>query len=101
MQRDIERILLDESAIRRRLNAREKLETAKPRSLRVCVLLSKKKPRDRHMLAEYVGFEIEDEFVVGYGLDFMERHRNLPLHRCAEKGIVEARHREPSGVAAT
>src|SRR2546428_8893968 len=57
---------------------REKLETAKPRSIRVCVLLSKKKRRARHVDADYVGFEIEDEFVVGYGLDFMERYRNLP-----------------------
>ena len=57
---------------------REKLETAKPRSIRVCVLLSKKKQRARHVDADYVGFEIEDEFVVGYGLDFMESYRNLP-----------------------
>ena len=57
---------------------RDKLETAKPRSIRVCVLLNKKKPRARHVDADYVGFEIEDEFVVGYGLDFMERYRNLP-----------------------
>jgi hypoxanthine phosphoribosyltransferase len=57
---------------------RDKLETAKPRSIRVCVLLSKKKIRARAVDADYVGFEIEDEFVVGYGLDFMERYRNLP-----------------------
>jgi hypoxanthine phosphoribosyltransferase len=58
---------------------RDKLETAKPRSIRVCVLLSKKKARARKVDADYVGFEIEDEFVVGYGLDFMERYRNLPF----------------------
>jgi hypoxanthine phosphoribosyltransferase len=57
---------------------RDKLEIAKPRSVRVCVLLSKKKERARAVAADYVGFEIEDEFVVGYGLDFMERYRNLP-----------------------
>ena len=57
---------------------RDKLEMAKPRSIRVCVLLSKKKTRSRHVDADYIGFEIEDEFVVGYGLDFMERYRNLP-----------------------
>ena len=55
----------------------EKLETAKPRSIRVCVLLSKKKQRAGYVAADYVGFEIEDEFVVGYGLDFMESYRNL------------------------
>src|SRR5437773_10119360 len=57
---------------------REKLETAQPRSIRVCVLLSKKKPRAREVDADYLGFEIEDEFVVGYGLDYDERYRNLP-----------------------
>jgi hypoxanthine phosphoribosyltransferase len=43
---------------------RETLETAKPRSIRVCVLLSKKKQRARQVNADYVGFEIEDEFSV-------------------------------------
>jgi hypoxanthine phosphoribosyltransferase len=57
---------------------RDKLETAKPLSVRVCVLLSKKKRRACSVDADYIGFEIEDEFVVGYGLDFMERYRNLP-----------------------
>jgi hypoxanthine phosphoribosyltransferase len=57
---------------------REKLESAHPKSIGVCVLLSKKKNRVRPVDADYIGFEIEDEFVVGYGLDFMERYRNLP-----------------------
>lgn len=57
---------------------REKLKTAEPRSIRICVLLQKKKARRQPVDADYVGFEIEDEFVVGYGLDFMERYRNLP-----------------------
>jgi hypoxanthine phosphoribosyltransferase len=57
---------------------RDKVETAKPRSIRVCVLLSKKKQRARQVDVDYVGFDIEDEFVVGYGLDFMEGYRNLP-----------------------
>ena len=57
---------------------REALEMAKPQSIRVCVLLSKKKQRAREVETDYIGFEIEDEFVVGYGLDFRERYRNLP-----------------------
>lgn len=56
----------------------EKLQTGGPSSIRVCVLLQKKKTRRRTVAADYVGFEIEDEFVVGYGLDYMERYRNLP-----------------------
>jgi hypoxanthine phosphoribosyltransferase len=67
---------------------RDKLETAKPRSIRVCVLLSKKKRRARHVDADYIGFEIEDEFVVGYGLDFMERYRNLPYIGVLRKELI-------------
>lgn len=67
---------------------REKLETAKPRSTRVCVLLSKNKQRVRHVDVDYVGFEIEDEFVVGYGLDFMERYRNLPYIGVLRKELI-------------
>lgn len=49
-----------------------------PASLRTGVLLSKKRRRIREVPAEYVGFEIEDEFVVGYGMDYEGRFRNLP-----------------------
>jgi hypoxanthine phosphoribosyltransferase len=52
---------------------------AKPASVRICVLLQKRKPRSEEMEADYVGFEIGDEFVVGYGLDYQERYRNLPF----------------------
>jgi hypoxanthine phosphoribosyltransferase len=67
----------------------EKLETAKPRSVRVCVLLIKKKQRARCVDTDYVGFEIEDEFVVGYGLDFRERYRNLPYIGVLRKELLE------------
>jgi hypoxanthine phosphoribosyltransferase len=68
---------------------RETLETAKPRSIRVCVLLSKKKQRAREVDTDYVGFEIEDEFVVGYGLDFRERYRNLPYIGVLRRELLE------------
>ncbi len=67
---------------------REKLEALGPRSIRVCVLLSKKKRRQRHVDADYIGFEIEDEFVVGYGLDFMEQYRNLPYIGVLRKDLI-------------
>jgi hypoxanthine phosphoribosyltransferase len=51
----------------------------KPRSLKVCVFLDKKARRTEKVQAHYVGFEIPDYFVVGYGLDFAERYRNLPF----------------------
>ena len=58
----------------------EKLQTeARPLSTRICVLLRKDKVRAAEMEADYVGFDIGDEFVVGYGLDFQERYRNLPF----------------------
>jgi hypoxanthine phosphoribosyltransferase len=57
---------------------REKLLTALPLSVRVCVLLRKMKTRARAIDADYVGFDIADEFVVGYGLDYREQYRNLP-----------------------
>jgi hypoxanthine phosphoribosyltransferase len=68
---------------------RDKLETASPRSIRVCVLLSKRKRRARDVEPDYVGFEIEDEFVVGYGLDFMERYRNLPYIGVLRKELLQ------------
>jgi hypoxanthine phosphoribosyltransferase len=68
---------------------RKKVEIAKPRSIRVCVLLSKRKPRARDVGADYIGFEIDDEFVVGYGLDFMERYRNLPYIGVLRKELLE------------
>lgn len=68
---------------------REKLLLTKPRSVRICVLLSKRKQRAREVVADYVGFEIEDEFVVGYGLEFMEQYRNLPYIGVLRKDLLE------------
>ena len=68
---------------------REKLETARPRSIKVCVLLSKKKQRERKVDADYLGFEIEDEFVVGYGLDYDERYRNLPCIGVLRRDLIK------------
>src|SRR6266700_123824 len=56
--------------------------------IRVCVLLSKKKKRARQIVADYLGFEIEDEFVVGFGLDFMEGYRNLPCIGVLRKELM-------------
>src|SRR5207253_7772847 len=67
---------------------REKLGMARPRSIRICVLLSKKKRRAREVDANYLGFEIEDEFVVGSGLDYDERYRNLPWIGVLPKELI-------------
>ncbi len=55
------------------------LAGCKPRSQRICVLLDKPSRRQVPILADYVGFQIPDHFVVGYGLDFAEKYRNLPF----------------------
>lgn len=49
-----------------------------PRRLAVCALLDKPARREVPMKADWIGFEIPDEFVVGYGIDFAQRNRNLP-----------------------
>ncbi len=54
------------------------LRARHPKSLRVATLLDKPSRRKQPIEAEYVGFSIPDEFVVGYGMDYAERYRNLP-----------------------
>jgi hypoxanthine phosphoribosyltransferase len=56
-----------------------KLRALQPKRIKTCVLLNKKARRVEQVEADYVGFEIPDLFVVGYGLDFAERYRNLPF----------------------
>jgi hypoxanthine phosphoribosyltransferase len=55
------------------------LESREPASLEVCALLTKQGRRQIEVPVRYVGFEIPNQFVVGYGLDFAERYRNLPF----------------------
>ena len=55
------------------------LGSRNPRTLEVCALLTKPERRKVDLPTRYVGFEIPDRFVVGYGLDYAERHRNLPF----------------------
>ena len=57
---------------------REIVQQLEPRSLKFCVLLEKDAPHHEQFRADYVGFRIPDQFVVGYGLDYRERFRNLP-----------------------
>ena len=56
-----------------------KLRALKPRRIKTCVLLDKPERRVKRVRADYIGFTIPDVFVVGYGLDFAERYRNLPF----------------------
>lgn len=54
------------------------LESRKPASMSICTLLLKNRERQVDIDCRYVGFECPDEFIVGYGLDYAERYRNLP-----------------------
>lgn len=70
------------------------LRLRNPKSLKVCILLDKPSRRKMEIAADYVGFQIPDRFVVGYGADFDERFRNLPY-----VGYVEAdEHRSRPGI---
>ena len=57
----------------------EILETRMPNSIKVCALLNKQSRRISNIKADWIGFEIPDEFVVGYGIDYDQRNRNLPF----------------------
>ncbi len=57
------------------------LKTRKPASLRICALLDKKERRQVDVPVDYVGFEVPDLFLVGYGLDFAEKYRQLKYIR--------------------
>ena len=56
----------------------EILETRHPRRMEVCALLNKPSRRETDVPARWIGFDIPDEFVVGYGIDYAQRNRNLP-----------------------
>jgi len=60
------------------MHLKELFATRRPASLKVASLLSKPEARTHDTLVDYIGFEIPNEFVVGYGLDYAERYRNLP-----------------------
>lgn len=60
------------------------LRKRNPNSLHLCTLLDKPERREKDVKVDYVGFEIPDEFVVGYGLDYAQKYRNLPYI-----GVVE------------
>jgi hypoxanthine phosphoribosyltransferase len=69
--------ILDTGRTLKRVVAR--VEELKPRRVSTCVLLEKLERRVEDVRADYVGFKIPDLFVVGYGLDYAERYRNLPF----------------------
>jgi len=67
------------------------LRARSPRHLRTACLLSKPSRRQVEVAVDYIGFEIEDRFVVGYGLDFAEQYRNLPHIAVVDETEIRAR----------
>ena len=65
------------------------LRARKPASIRICTLLDKPERRSKPIAADYVGFSIPDAFVVGYGLDYDEKYRNLPYVGVLKPEIYE------------
>lgn len=57
---------------------KEYLMGMSPKSLKICTLLDKPKGRKKEIDVDYIGFEVDDVFIVGFGLDFDQRYRNLP-----------------------
>lgn len=53
------------------------LKSKNPKTLKICVLLDKKERREKDIKVDYTGFEIENKFIVGYGLDYEDKYRNL------------------------
>ena len=69
---------------------RKNLLSRNPRSLSIATLLDKRVAREREIYVDYVGFEIENEFVIGYGLDYAERYRELPYVAIMEEDDAAA-----------
>jgi len=67
-----------------------KIRALKPRRIKICVLLDKPGRRVENIAADYTGFTIPDEFVVGYGLDYGEKYRNLPFVGLLHPKIAQA-----------
>jgi hypoxanthine phosphoribosyltransferase len=68
----------------------QNLRARQPASLRICALLDKPERRQVPIVVDYVGFEIPDKFVVGYGLDFAEGYRNLPFVGVLKEHLYKA-----------
>jgi hypoxanthine phosphoribosyltransferase len=73
----------------------EVLQQRHPLSLRVCTLLDKGRERVKPVTPDYVGFSIPDRFVVGYGLDYAQRYRNLPYVGILKPSVYEEEAEQP------
>ena len=75
----------------------EVLKQRNPASIRLCALLNKPDRREVEVQIDYLGFDIPDEFVVGYGLDYAQKYRNLPFIGVVEPDAAEDAPEEAEG----
>lgn len=71
------------------LRLKELLLKRKPASLKICTLLNKPERRVANINVDYIGFDIPNEFIIGYGLDYAEKYRELPFVGVLKRGIYE------------
>ena len=65
------------------------LEARNPSSIKICALLDKPSRRETDVAVDYKGFEVSNEFVVGYGLDYAARYRNIPFIGILKRSVYE------------
>lgn len=65
------------------------LSARKPKSLKICTLLDKPERRKIDLKVDYKGFEVPDEFIIGYGIDYAEKYRNLPYVGVLKREVYE------------
>lgn len=65
------------------------LETRNPKSVKICTLLDKPSRRKEFVEVNYIGYEVPDEFIVGYGIDYAEHYRNLPYIGVLKREVYE------------
>jgi hypoxanthine phosphoribosyltransferase len=70
---------------------RQNLLSRHPKSLKICTLLDKPARREKEITVDYKGFEVPDEFIVGYGIDYAEKYRNLPFVGILKREVYEKR----------
>lgn len=67
----------------------DNFETRKPKSIKICTLLNKIERRKVDLNIDYVGFQVPDEFIVGFGIDYAEKYRNLPYIGILKRSVYE------------
>jgi hypoxanthine phosphoribosyltransferase len=73
------------------VNIRAMIQKLQPRSVKFCTLLEKDVPHQENFQADYVAFHIPNKFIVGYGLDYHERYRNLPCVGTLRPEAIDAK----------